>query len=326
MSGDQQVFQNAINQGHSAAWDLEWEKAASYYHVALDEFPENINALSSLALALYETHKYPEALEYYLRVTKLSPTDPVPMLKVAEIYERMGNLEDATKANMDVADLFARNKEIEKAIHNWRRVVALNPDHMTAHTRLALVYERLGRTSDAMVEFITIASLLQSKGDMPKAVQTMKHALLVVPNSKEANQALIMLLNGKPLPKPEGIRGVTGPLLMPQDRQTETPLSDEEIRPRIDPIQDAKQKALTMLAELLFEQEEVQGLQSRKGISTIIKGKSAEGQDQFDQTKFISYLSQAIDYQSHSDDVHAAIELERAITSGLENSAQKRSA
>ena len=94
------------------------------------------------------------------------------MQKVAEIYERMGNLANATKANMDVADLFARNKEIEKAIRSWSHVVALNPEHMTAHTRLALVYERLGRTSEAMVEYISIASLLQSQGNMPKAVQT----------------------------------------------------------------------------------------------------------------------------------------------------------
>jgi tetratricopeptide (TPR) repeat protein len=321
MSGDQQVFQNAINQGHSAAWDLEWEKAASYYHVAVDEFPENVTALSSLALALYETHKYPEALEYYQRVTKISTTDPVPMLKVAEINERMGNLSGATKANMDVADLFARNREIEKAIQSWKRVVALNPEHMTAHTRLALVYERLGRTSEAMVEFISIASLLQIKGDMPNAVQTMKHALQVVPNSKEANQALTMLLNGNPIPMPERARGGTGPLLMSQASQADSPISVEEIHPRIDPIQDAKQKALTMLADILFEQEEIQGQQSRKGISSIIKGKEIEGQDQFDQTKVILHLSQAIDYQTHGDDGHAVSELEHAINSGLENSA-----
>ena len=51
MSGDQQVFQNAMNQGHSAAWDQDWEKASSYYHIAIDEFPDKYIALTSLALA-----------------------------------------------------------------------------------------------------------------------------------------------------------------------------------------------------------------------------------------------------------------------------------
>jgi tetratricopeptide (TPR) repeat protein len=321
MSGDQQIFQNAMNQGHTSAWDQDWEKASSYYHIAIDEFPENITALTSLALALYELQKYADALEYYKRVTRLSPDDPVAMQKVAEIYERMGDLPNASKSYMDVAELYARNKDGEKAIQSWSRVVALNPEHMTAHTRLALVYERLGRTSEAMVEYIAIASLLQNQGNVQKAVQTMKHALQVVPNSKEANQALMMLLNGKPLPKPSRPRNGTGPLLVPQAHLSETLLSTEEDHPRLDPIQDAKQKALTMLAELLFEQEEALGPQSRKGMSTIIKGSEDPGQAQYDLPKIILHLNQAIDLQSHGEDAQAGRELEFAIDAGLENSA-----
>src|SRR4030043_833974 len=321
MSGDLQVFQDAMNQGHSAAWDQDWEKASFYYHIAIDEFPENITALSSIALALFEIQKFPEALEYYQRVTRLSPNDPLPMLKVAEIYERLGNLENATKSYMDVADLYIRNKDVEKAIQSWSRVVTLNSEHMTAHTRLALVYERLGRTTDAMVEYIAIASLLQNQGNLPRAMQTMKHPLQVVPNSKEANQALTMLINGKPLPKPERSRDGTGPLLMSKVRQAETLKSVDENHPRLDPIQDAKQKSLTMLAELLFEQEEAQGLQSRQGLSSIIKGKAVDEPGQFDQTKIIFHLSKAIDLQSHAEDTRAMIELERAMNVGLENSA-----
>ena len=321
MSGDQQVFQNAMNQGHSAAWDQDWEEAASYYKNAINEFPENLIALTSLALALHELQKYPEALGYYQHAAQLSPDDPVPMEKVAEIYERTGDLVNATKSYMDIAELYARNKNGEKAIRSWSRVVALNPEHMAAHTRLALVYERLGRTSETMIGYISTASLLQNQGNLQKAIQTINHALQVVPNSNEANLALAMLKNGKALPKPIRPRGATGPLLMSQVRQSETTRSVEEIHPRLDPIQDAKQKALTMLAELLFEQEEAQSPQSRKGMTSIIRGKEDLGQPQFDQTKIILHLSQAIDLQSHGKDAHAASELEKAMESGMENSA-----
>jgi tetratricopeptide (TPR) repeat protein len=321
MSGDQQIFQSALSQGHSAAWDLDWGKAVSYYRIAIDEFPENITALSSLALALYEIQKYPEALEYYQRVTQLAPDDPVPMQKSAEIYERLGDLNNAAKAYMSVAEIYARSKDVEKAIQNWTRVVSLNPENMLAHTRLAVVYERLGRTSEAMVEYLAIASLLQNQGNLPKAIQTIQHALQVVPNSKEATQALAILLNGKSLPMPERPRGVTAPLIMSQVRQVETSMIGDETHLRLDPIQDAKQKALTMLAELLFDQEEAQGLQSRKGLSSIIKGKEDEAQGQFDPRNMIHHLSQAIDLQSHGDDISAAIELEGAMNAGLEHSA-----
>jgi tetratricopeptide (TPR) repeat protein len=321
MSGDQQAFQYAMNQGHSAAWDLDWEKASSFYRVALAEFPENASALTSLALAFFELQNFSEALEYYQRAAKVSPNDPVPLQKVAEIQERQGNLKNATTSYMKVAELYARNREVEKAIQNWIRVTALDPQYLAAHTRLALVYERLGRTTEAMVEYISIASLLQSQGNTQTAIQTVKHALEVVPNSKEANLALTLLQSRKPLPTPSRPRIATGPALMSHFYPGETPTSEEESRPRIDPIQDSRQKALAMLAEILFEQEETQAPQTRKGLTNIVKGMMGDEQDQYDQTKLIQHLSQAIDLQSHGQEKEAANELELAMEAGLESSA-----
>jgi tetratricopeptide (TPR) repeat protein len=321
MSGDLQVFQDAMNQGHTAAWDQDWEKASSFYHIALDEFPNNYIALTSLGLALFELQKYRESLKYYQLATQASPEDSVPVQKVAEIYERMGDLANTSKSYLEVAELYARNKDIEKAIRSWSRVVALNPNHLTAHTRLALVYERLGRTSEAMVEYISIAGLLQSQGNVQKAIQTMKHAVQVVPNSKEANQILLLLQMGKPIPRPPRTQVGTGPLSTAQARQVDRLQPVEENRPKLDPIQDAKQKALTMLAEFLFEQEEVQNPQARKGLTSIIKGKGETGQAQYDQGKIVLHLNQAIDHQSHGDDTHAISQLERALDAGLDSSA-----
>ena len=321
MSGDQQKYQDAMSQGHSAAWDQDWKTASSYYLVAISEFPENYNALSSLALAFFELQKFPEALNYYLRAAQISPNDPVPLQKIAEIHERTGDLGKATKAYMDVAELFARNKDVEKAIQNWSRVVSLNPEHMAAHTRLALVFERLGRTSQAMIEYMSIARLLQNQGNIQKAIQTINHALDVVPNSKEASLALALLQSGKPLPRQSRLDGSTGPHLISQVNQIETIGTEEADHPRLDPIQDAKQKALTMLAELLFEQEEAQGPLASKGLPSSARGGGGSGQAGYDQSKIILHLSQAIDFLSHGQDKDAAVELEQAMEAGLDSSA-----
>jgi tetratricopeptide (TPR) repeat protein len=136
MSGDQKAFQYAMNQGHSSAWDQDWDKASTFYRMALGEFPENYNALTSLALALFELHKYAEALDCYQRASRISPSDPMPVQKAAEIQERLGRLDLATKAYMDVGELYARNKDVEKAVRSWRRALALNPEHMPAHTQI----------------------------------------------------------------------------------------------------------------------------------------------------------------------------------------------
>ncbi|MBN2147066.1 MAG: tetratricopeptide repeat protein [Anaerolineales bacterium] len=322
MSGQEDLFQKAMNQGHSAAWDQAWDKAADYYRQALEYIPDHPKALTSLGLALYEMQSYEDALQYYQRAVEVAANDPVPLEKVAEILERLGKLPQATKAYMEVAELYARNKDIEKAIENWTSVVSLNPENMAAHSRLAVVYERLNRKQQALTEYLAVATLLQHAGQVQKAVQTINHAIQIIPDSQEAKQALAMLQTGKLLAKPQRPRGVTGPLRMAQVRQLEAPKDDRAKRPLLDPIQDARQAALTMLAEMLFEQapEQSEGPQGRQGLSAIMRGTGILGH-QYDHSKIMLHLSQAIDLQSHGDNSQAIVELERAMDAGLDSSA-----
>ncbi len=81
MSGDQQRFQQAMSQGHSAAWEQMWQKAAEFYQQALAEIPNHPLALTSLGLALFELKVYPEALRYYQMAAKVTPEDPIPVEK-----------------------------------------------------------------------------------------------------------------------------------------------------------------------------------------------------------------------------------------------------
>src|SRR5512146_2379301 len=105
MAGNKEAFQKAMNQGHSAAWDQEWEKAAECYNAALEEFPNHPQALSSLGLALFELQDFPAALQCYQQAASLLPEDPVPQEKIARIYERMGRLNEAISASLQAAEM-----------------------------------------------------------------------------------------------------------------------------------------------------------------------------------------------------------------------------
>lgn len=318
---EQDRFQHAINQGHSAAWDQNWDKAAEYYAQALDEIPDHPKALANLALALYESQNYQEALKYYQRTAEVSPNDPVPLEKAAGILERMGHLAPAVIAYMQAAELYARSKDIEKAIENWSSVISLNPEHIPAHSRLAVVYERLGRNPQALTEYLSIASLLQQTGEVQKAIQTIQHLQTILPESREARQALNMLQSGRALPKPRRPRSVTGPLVMAKVRELESAKSELDEHPKLDPIREARQKALTMLADLLFEQTpETESPQARLGLQSIVKGTGILGHN-VDHTKVLLHVSQAIDLQTHGDDSLAVGELQHAIDAGLDSSA-----
>jgi tetratricopeptide (TPR) repeat protein len=77
MAGRQDVFQEAMNKGHSAAWDQQWDLAARYYRQALEEFPNHPTGLSSLGMAMFEQKDFQEALKIYTRASQSSPEDPL---------------------------------------------------------------------------------------------------------------------------------------------------------------------------------------------------------------------------------------------------------
>ena len=88
MAGREDVFQKAMNEGHSAAWDQTWDVAVKAYQTAIDEFPDNAKALNSLGLAQYQLQHYGDALKTYIRVAKVNPEDAVAFERIAQIYER----------------------------------------------------------------------------------------------------------------------------------------------------------------------------------------------------------------------------------------------
>src|SRR5574342_988874 len=181
MSGREDIFQKSMNEGHSAAWDQEWGKAAVAYRKALQEMPDNPKALNSLGLALFQQGSYDEALPIYKRAAQVSPQDPSPMEKLAQLLERTGHLKEAVDVAARAAELFLNQRDVDKAIENWVRVTMLDPDNVMAHSRLALAHERLGHKAQAVTELIAVASLVQRTGNLQKTAELINKALHIVP-------------------------------------------------------------------------------------------------------------------------------------------------
>ena len=214
MPGRADVFQKAMNEGHSAAWDQDWGKAAAAYRKALQEIPDQPKALNSLGLALYQLNELEEALRTYQHVARLSPDDPAPFEKAAQISERLGDLKGAVDSSAQAAEKFFNQREVDKAIENWTRVTTLQPDDLAAHSRLAMVHERLGHAQQAVTEYLALASIFQRSGKPDKAQELITKSLQLLPQSQEAKQAQTLLKSGQLLPKPIRPRGATGPITM----------------------------------------------------------------------------------------------------------------
>jgi len=320
MPGRELEFQKYMNEGHSAAWDQDWSQAVGAYRKALAEFPENPKALTCLGLALYQTGHYKEALEKYKHAELFSPDDPLPLEKIAQLSERLGYLKQAIEAALQSAELYMKSQEVEKALENWQHITQLDPGNLTAHSRLALVNERLGRASQAVSEYLAVASLYQHEGNVDKAAEMVGRALGLSPESSEARQAKTLLKEGQMLPKPIRRRGATGALRMAQVRQLETPRAAEE---RKDPVIEARGQALNRMAELLFELhgEKEETSRPQRSVQSFVRGTDPFSIKKTERAKVQQHLGQAIDAQSKDQIEQAAGELEYAIDAGINSSA-----
>lgn len=316
MAGNEQVYQEAMKQGHSAGWDQNWEQAAQFYRRAVEEMPDRPQALTSLGLAYYEMQLFEEARVCYTQAAMMTPDDPLPAEKLAQIYERTGNLKEAAEIAMHAADMHLKLRDADKAIDNWTRVTRLIPEHLKAHSRLAMVYERLERKPQAAQEYLSVAALFQDMGQIEEAIQAVNKAVAIDPDNAEANSALELVMNNQTLPKPKRVPGSTGPLRMAAVRQMEAPPDMQFEHEGPDPIGEARQKALTVMAGLLFDvsSEDLEKDENLpKGLRGMVGGQDGEA----DLSKISLHLGLAIDFQTRAEEEEAAKELKKALDAGL---------
>jgi len=320
MSGDQQAFLTAMNQGHSAAWDQNWSEAVEHYRIALEQFPDDPMALISIGLALLEMQDFEGALMHYQKVSSISPTDPVPYEKMAFIYESMGRIKDAIKIGMQAAEMQLRSKDVEKSIESWQHVIVLDPENLNARTRLAMIYDKMGKKTEAANEYLAAASLMQSAGDQQKAIQAVRYCLQIAPDNIDVQQAMKLLKSNQRLPKPA--RPKTEKSIHPgrtsniqQLRSTEVVTADL----KMDPVAETRQIALDELATMLFDSSDSDtGSSGKRGIAALTRGTGGLSLEQSERTRILLHLGHAIDLQSGGNEKRAAEELQRVLDIGLE--------
>jgi len=322
MSESQKRYQILMKQGNSSAWDLEWERAALFYQQALDEISDDSKALTNLGLAWFKLGDYQKSLHHYLLAAKVKPNDPVPLEKAATLYNNLDKENKASRYAVLAAENYLKERNIEKALENWSRAVSYNPENLQAHSRLAIVYERLGRKPQATREYLHAASLLQRSGEEEKSILAVKRALRILPNSKEARKSLNILREGTLLPKPERPKGGTGELEKTKvEPTTQADEPKEEVDSKLNAIDEAKGLALSSLAGLFFEQSNGNEAEDVNADSKLPSTADVSAGTVFtinaDRVKIMPYLGKAVELQTIGKIAQAAEALKEAITAGL---------
>ena len=328
MTGRQDLFDESMRLGNSAAWDLEWDRAIEFYRKALAEFPDNSQALTSLGLALLETDRTDEALAIYQQAVSVSADDPIPAEKCAEILESLGDVRQAIEFRESAADRYVRQRNADKAIENWCHSARLDPENLAVRSRLALLFERLGKKREAAQEYMAVASILQRNRKVERALEAAQMAIRLQPADPEARSALRALRQGKSLPPASPPRGKTGPLrisVVEDILKTEVPASEIEGEVKLDdPEEAAKSLSLTILAGMLFEDSSEEDDEEERVEQSAVEGMRARLghlRQSIGRSKKHQILGKALDLQTRGNTRQAAKEFKKAIEDGFNHPA-----
>ena len=132
-----------------------------------------------------------KAIAMYKKLTKLKPTLE-SVLRLAELYTQQGLFNDARAQYLQVAEEFLRSGELEQAVRIFQKTLEMDPENVAMRTRLAEVYLRLNKKTEAWQLFAAAADSLRARGQLGPAEEILQRMLTLDPSNGPA-----LLLRGR---------------------------------------------------------------------------------------------------------------------------------
>jgi pilus assembly protein FimV len=134
-----------------------------------------------------------KAIAMYKKISKLKPSLE-SVLKLAELYTQQGLFNDARAQYLQVAEEFMKSGELENAVRIFQKILEMDPENTAMRIKLAEVYVRLGKKTEAWQIFSAAAETLRSKGSLPQAEEVLQRMLTLDPGNSYA-----LLMRGRNL-------------------------------------------------------------------------------------------------------------------------------
>ncbi len=134
-----------------------------------------------------------KAIAMYKKICKLKPSLE-SLLKLAELYTQQGLFNDARAQYLQVAEEFLKAGELENAVRIFQKILEMDPENSQMRVKLAEVYVRLGKKTEAWQIFSAAAESMRSKGSLSGADEILQRMLTLDPGNTYA-----LLMQGKNL-------------------------------------------------------------------------------------------------------------------------------
>src|ERR1700689_4227925 len=121
-----------------------------------------------------------KAIAMYKKIGKVK-SSLESVLKLAELYTQQGLFNDARAQYLQVAEEFLKSGELDNAVRIFQKILEMDPENTTMRIKLAEVYVRLGKKTEAWQIFSAAAETLRAKGSLPAAEEVLHRILPLDP-------------------------------------------------------------------------------------------------------------------------------------------------
>jgi len=173
------------------------DKAISLYRQLLDDNPRDWNTINKIGDLFARQNRvreasaeYAKVAEFYARdgfhlkaiaiwkkINKLDATVLEPYLHLAELYAKQGLMMEAKAQYQIVVDEYLKRGRSREAGDVLRKMADIDPSDLKIRSRLADIYIREGKTSEAVEEHVAIADELNRMGHPAEALQVLEKGL-----------------------------------------------------------------------------------------------------------------------------------------------------
>lgn len=220
MAGNRAIYDRAMEQNRELARQNRWDDALKGAVRALQEFPQDIDARTAAAVALFHTGKLDKALHILKELHASDTNNPFFLEYIAKTHEGQGHIDAAVASYQQLIDVHQKRRAVARIISTLREILRLRPDLDDQRKRLADLLQETNATAEAATEHLTLARRHRDKNEFDKAAASAEIALRLDPQSREAKELLAMLHEAmaraagvEPTESPDSEAGYSGPTL-----------------------------------------------------------------------------------------------------------------
>lgn len=190
------------------------DAALKDYLKVLEETPADINVLNKVGDLYVRLGKNEDSIPFFLRIAehyardgfyvrgiamykKINKLDPARLdiyEKLAELYVKQQLWMEAKSNYQVLADYLLKQDNLQGAVGIYQKMVAIEPQNLQLHVRLADLFTQAKRIPEALQEYAVVAAALSERGAHEESIRVYEKALKLAPDNVEILKTLVPLL------------------------------------------------------------------------------------------------------------------------------------